>query len=371
MLRREAGDRDGSARWRVRRAAGPVAALIVALLAASPRPANAQVWSWKHLGLVNAHLNGQVVDYTHNHKGDHRIMSPILGQPRDLYVYLPPGYTPTRAYPLIIYLHMGFTDEHALIGLPFLRQLDRMIVRGEFPPVIVACPDATIDGRNSTRSQHSMFMNGVQGRYEDHLLQEVLPFLYQTYSIRPEAQAHALLGNSAGGFSALSIGIRNRHAFGVVATLAAPANGRYDNIYHDNRANFDPATYRWKTQYDPDEIVGRFYFGLRQVPANRYIAPVFGDDPSLVIPRVTAVNPADLILSTNLQPGEMALYLNYPARDNWNFDAHAESFAWLASQRGICVTLDRSPCRQHSLYYFSTENKHALEWMSDKLLPPG
>jgi S-formylglutathione hydrolase FrmB len=271
----------------------------------------------------------------------------------------------------MLYLHMGFTDEHAMIGLPFLRQLDRMIARGEFPPVIVACPDGTIDGRNSTHSQHSMYMNGVQGRYEYHLLQEVWPFLNQQYTIRPEAQAHAILGNSAGGFSALSIGIRNRHVFGIIATLAAPSNARYDNVYHDYRADFDPATYQWKTQYDPDEIAGRFYFGLRQVPAKRYIEPVFGDNPSQVMSMITALNPADLLYSTNLQPGEMFLYMNYPEHDNWNFDAHAQSFAWLASQRGICVTLDRSPCRQHGLYYFSTENKHALEWMSSKLLPPG
>ena len=78
----------------------------------------------------------------------------------------------------------------------------------------------------------------------------------------------------------MGIALKHRDVFGAVATLAGPLNMRYDNCHGDNREDFDPATYRWKTEYDPDEVVGVFYFGLRRVRAGKYLGPVFGDGPA-------------------------------------------------------------------------------------------
>ena len=78
---------------------------------------------------------------------------------------------------------------------------------------------------------------------------------------------------------------------------------------------------------------------------------MYGSGPDMIA-RVARDNPADLLFSTGLQPGELALYVNYPGRDNYNFDAQAQSFAWLAAQRGIAVELADIPMRppQPSLY---------------------
>ncbi len=162
------------------------------------QPAQAQVMSPTNLRVFNSKLAGRVVDHTHNHGHDHRLFSPILGMPRDLYVYLPPGYSPDKAYPLILYLHLATIDEHMFVGTSFLVQLDRMIQRGEFPPVVVACPDGSIGGENWLSDPHSFYVNGCHGRFQDHLTQEVLPYLMQCYSIRPEREAHASFGLSAG-----------------------------------------------------------------------------------------------------------------------------------------------------------------------------
>ena len=48
---------------------------------------------------------GTVVAYTKSKAGDYRIASEVLGQKRDLLVYLPPGYAPTRAYSMILWMH--------------------------------------------------------------------------------------------------------------------------------------------------------------------------------------------------------------------------------------------------------------------------
>jgi poly(3-hydroxybutyrate) depolymerase len=331
-------------------------------------PAEAQLFRSSNLNRVNRKLAGRVVDYTHNHGQDNRIYSAILGMPRDLYVYLPPGYDPSKAYPLILYLHLAYIDENAFSNSSTVAALDEMIVEGCMPPVIVASPDGTYTGENRIRAPHSFFINGCGGRVEDHLLCEVVPFLMANYAIRPEREAHSLLGISAGAFGALSIAIRHRDFFGSVATLAAPANLRYSNTDGNYREDFDPATYRWKVEYDPNEVAGVFWFGLRRSRAKKYLEPVFGTGPE-VVSRIASVNPADLIFTTDLHPGDLAIYLNYAGRDNWNFDAQVESFQWLAAQKGIAVTAECEPCARHNLAYFRNNQARAFAWLGRQLLP--
>src|SRR5262245_28146785 len=55
--------------------------------------------------LVNLAIKGKVLDFTFNHGKDYRIYSQALGQKRDLYIYLPPGYDRNQAYPVMFYLH--------------------------------------------------------------------------------------------------------------------------------------------------------------------------------------------------------------------------------------------------------------------------
>ena len=154
-------------------------------------PARAQYVDFCNVDRANHHLNGKVVDFTFNHGTDRRIFSPILGMQRDLYVYLPPGYDPNRAYSLIIFFHMANADEHFFVHSTLLKVLDRLIAAGAFPPVVVAAPDGLFGAAGRFHREHSMFINGPNGRFEDHIIQEVIPFLTANYSIRPEREAHA------------------------------------------------------------------------------------------------------------------------------------------------------------------------------------
>jgi enterochelin esterase-like enzyme len=117
----------------------PTFALFVVLAIALP--ARGQYLGCVNLERVNRRLAGHVDDYTENHGKDRRIFSMILGMPRDLYVYRPPGYDPHRLYPLVVFFHMSYVDEHYFVGSGMLEDLDGMILRGECPPMVVACPD--------------------------------------------------------------------------------------------------------------------------------------------------------------------------------------------------------------------------------------
>jgi hypothetical protein len=346
------------------------AASIIFLLLALNVPARAQFKNWINLERTDGKLQGQLVDYTNNHGADHRIFSPILQMPRDMYVYLPPGYDPSCTYPLILYFHMANVDEHYFVGSKLLPELEQLILCGAFPPAIVACPDGTITGSNHYKAEHSLYVNGCNGRFEDHIMQEVVPFLMTHYAIRPEREAHALLGMSGGGYGAMNLAIKYRPFFATVAVMAAPVNMRYSDCQGGSLADFNPATYCWKTTYDPDEVIATYYCGIWKTRASKFIAPVFGNGPE-VVPRTIETNPADLLFTADLQPCQLAIYMHYPGRDNFNLDAHAQCFQWLAAQKGVEVTLACDPEGTHNHSYFRDNMCPVLTWLGQHVLPPG
>jgi S-formylglutathione hydrolase FrmB len=344
---------------------------LIAILAflALTTSGEAQFLDRMNLERLNRHLAGQVIDFTKNHRSDCRIESRILGMPRDLYVYLPPGYNPGCSYPLVLFFHTATVDEHYFVRSNLLSAVEELILHGEFPPAVIACPDGTYGGWNRYNAKHSLYVNGCGGRFEDHILQEVVPFLQANYSIRPEREAHAIVGASAGAYGAMSLAIDHRDFFGAVATLAGAINLRYSNCQGDYFQNFNPVTYHWKTHYDPSEVIGISYFGLVRLRARRFMSPVFGEGDAAV-ERIIRTNPADKLFSSDLQPGQLAIYVNYPGRDNFNFDAQDESFQWLAASKGIDITLVCDPRATHSLRYLRTNFPSAFIWLGQHLLAP-
>ena len=89
-----------------------------------------------------------------------------------------------------------------------------------------------------------------------------------------------------------------------------------------------------------------------------------------MIAKVACDNPADLLSSTGLQPGDLAMYVNYPGRDNYNFDAQDKSFAWLAALRGIAIDLVEVPTGRHNLLYMERAEPPTFLWLGQHILPP-
>ena len=339
------------------------AVLIVLVLAP---PTRAQYMGCVNLDRVNSRLSGHVVDHTKNHGSDRRIFSTILGMPRDLYIYLPPHYDPRSAYPLVLFFHMASVNEHYFVGSELLSDLDSMIVRGEFPPAIVACPDGIYSGRDLVCDKHSFYINGLGGRFEDHIFQEVLPFLMANYTIRPERGAHCAVGTSAGGYGAMSLSIRHRDFIG--------ASPRWPGRSICGTRTWT-ATIRSST---PQRIAGRRAttrmsssppsIAVSSACARKYITPIFGTGDDAVA-RIISTNPADLIFSTDLRPGELAIYVHYGCRDEYNFDAQDESFAWLAAQKGVEVTVARDP-DEPGPRLLPRQRPLRFLWLGRSLVPP-
>lgn len=154
-----------------------------------------------------------------------------LGDPatRELYVYLPPGYDldATRRFP-VVYCLTGFTGRGQMLlntqaFTPSLTErMDALIARGLVKEMVVVMPDCF------TRLGGSQYINSMAtGRYEDYLIEEVVPFVDERFRTRNEASARAVMGKSSGGYGALVQGMRHADVFGLVASHSGDAYFEY------------------------------------------------------------------------------------------------------------------------------------------------
>jgi S-formylglutathione hydrolase FrmB len=154
-----------------------------------------------------------------------------LGDPstRDLYVYLPPGYDDRKqARFAVVYCLTGFAGRGQMLlnSQPFTpslsERMDALIARGAVQEMIVIMPDCF------TRLGGSQYINSeATGRYEDYLVEEIVPYVDANFRTRAESSARAVMGKSSGGYGALVHGMRHADVFGLVASHSGDAYFEY------------------------------------------------------------------------------------------------------------------------------------------------
>lgn len=318
-----------------------------------------------NLEQLNARLAGKIHDYTCNHGMDRRFHSSALGQRRDAYAYVPPGYDPAKRYPLIIWLHGMAQDEKSFLELA--PAFDAAITQGQMPRAVIVAPDATVDGKASLRGPVTLFLNSGLGRFEDYIIVDVWNLATNNYSIRPEKQAHVLAGASMGAFGAYNLGIKYRNDFGVIVGAMPPLNLRYSDRRGGYHADFNPSTFTWTEQYRPNDIVANFGL-LIKVRQGQVIGPVFGNGPD-VVAKVSAQNPVEMLYTLDVKPGELEMFAGYGTRDEFNFDAQAESFASFARGKGLSIETVAVPGGKHSRETGLRLLPAMTEWARPRLEP--
>jgi S-formylglutathione hydrolase FrmB len=352
------------------RGASGAGAVLVLLLAVGTTPALPfHPGKRGELNRVNVRLHGTVIDHTHNHGADRRIWSAALNEPRDLYVYLPPGYDPSQAYPVMILMHAFGQDEKSFLYDHLAERFDEAIADGELPPLIIAAPDGSLDGYSSFLDGGSFFINSKAGNFEDYLIQDVWGFLLENYPIRPEREAHILAGPSMGGFAAYNLGIKYRETFKIVVGLFPPVNLRYVDCHQRYRTNFDPCCWDWRTRLRRHEVVGRFFCYLVPVREKFLTDPLFGRRDREAINMISRENPIEMLEAYDLQEGQLSMYIGYGGRDEYNIDAQVESFLYVARQRGLTVTVGYEPNGRHNLRTALRLMPDALAWLAPQIAP--
>ena len=158
--------------------------------------------------------------------------SRFLG-PRDVFVYLPPGYDrePARRFP-VLYLHDGqnvFDASHMGMEWQMDEIAERLIAAGPIEPLIivgVANTDARSDEYTPTSVERTASdgtvrkVGGKADLYGRLLLDELKPFIDKTYRTRPEPSATRLGGASHGGLVSLYLGLKHPDVFGGLLVVS-------------------------------------------------------------------------------------------------------------------------------------------------------
>lgn len=295
-------------------------------------------------------LAGTLVDWTHNHGADRRICAPSLGIQRDVYVYLPPGYSPEKQYPLFIWLH-GFGGDEKQFTRQVLCALDAAIVSGRLPPMIAVAPDGSFP-TNAIRRWHSgsWFLNSDRGKWEDYLVRDIWSLAHENFSIRPEREAHLLAGWSMGGFSAYNLGFKHPDQFGMLIGIYPNLNLRFCNCHGCKWTKFEPGCEKKCTSLGLFEVMGFYPYSPLPVPTQFVFRPVWGSGTK-AMERMRTESPVEMLDHCGVEPGQFQMLVAYGGKDEYHIDCQAASFVHNARCRGLDVWVRFNPKGHHHWSY--------------------
>jgi predicted alpha/beta superfamily hydrolase len=157
-----------------------------------------------------------------------RFPSAYLSTPRDIAVYVPPGYDESDASLPVMYLQDGqnlFDAEAAFNGQEWRADLtaDELIRAGKVQPLLMVGVYNTGVRRISeyTPTRDPARRKGGKGdRYAQMLARELKPFIDGQYRTRKGAADHCVGGSSLGGLVALEAALLYPRVFGKAAVLS-------------------------------------------------------------------------------------------------------------------------------------------------------
>jgi enterochelin esterase-like enzyme len=161
----------------------------------------------------------------------------VAGTWRPTVVYLPPGFSRSRRYP-VVYLLQGFRGSpyEYVDGVDIAGTADRLISAGTLPPFIAVIPPAGLTPR---------FAGEWTGVWENDLIRDVVPWADRNLPTVATAAGRTLAGLSAGGFGAADIGLRHPGLFGTLeswsGSFTAPHDGSLAHADAAERAAHDPS----------------------------------------------------------------------------------------------------------------------------------
>jgi enterochelin esterase-like enzyme len=133
-------------------------------------------------------------------------------------VYTPPGYDEAQVYPTLYLMHGIGGDENEWYngGAPHVI-LDNLIAAGEAVPMIMVLPN----GKTPKSAGNAGFEN-----FGDVLLNDLIPFMEENYSVRTDSIGRALAGLSMGGGQTVNIGFPNTDVFAWLGAFSPAPNSR-------------------------------------------------------------------------------------------------------------------------------------------------
>ena len=173
---------------------------------------------------------------TGNIKRHRAFLSKILGNRRDILVYLPRGYRrfSRRRYP-VLYLHDGqnvFDAATSFSGVEWgVDETAERLIRGNLiePLIIIAVANMGEDrvheyaptrGIIDAKAKRTKRSQGLARLYGHFLMDELKPYIDRKYRTKRSPEFTGLGGSSLGGLVTLAIGILYPHAFSRLMVMS-------------------------------------------------------------------------------------------------------------------------------------------------------
>ncbi|MFZ5496304.1 MAG: alpha/beta hydrolase [Verrucomicrobiota bacterium] len=154
--------------------------------------------------------------------------SAVTGTRRKAQVYLPPGYSAGKKYPVLYLLHGIGGNEHEWTGYVKAHAiLDNLIADGQAVPMIVVLPNgrALPDDSVPENPFHPEKAAGF-ARFERDLLDHLIPAIQARYSACTDREHRGIAGLSMGGGQALNFGLGHLDTFAWIGAFSAAPNTR-------------------------------------------------------------------------------------------------------------------------------------------------
>ncbi len=157
--------------------------------------------------------------------------STVLNMDRRVYVYTPAGYEgSTTKYPVFYLFHGAGGDEDAWTNMGRAAQImDNLIAQGKAMPMIVVMTNGNANqagAQNEVPPIPSMGEQGMAayqryaGKFEEHLVKDVVPFIEKNYRTFTGRDNRAIAGLSMGGAHTQTITNNNPGMFGYIGVFS-------------------------------------------------------------------------------------------------------------------------------------------------------
>ena len=144
--------------------------------------------------------------------------STVLGRPRRMHVYTPPGYgSSSERYPVFYLLHgSGDSDQSwSALGRAGII-LDNLIAAHKAKPMVLVMPA----GHTAVPATP-----GSREAFVKEFMADILPFVEKNYRVRADRGSRAIAGLSMGGGQTLNIAIPNLEKFAYIGVYSAGLSG--------------------------------------------------------------------------------------------------------------------------------------------------
>ncbi len=254
-----------------------------------------------------------------------KLASKILAREVDYCVDLPANYASTHErYPVLYFLHGLFEDYRAWDQNGGKAILDSLLQSNRIGPFLVVLPNA---------GRESFYVNSFDGRerYEDFLIQELVPAIDRQYRTDPNPEDRGIAGVSMGGYGSLHLAMRHPDVFGSVSAEGA--------ALVSNLPQPLPEGGRWA-----------FY--------QRVLADAFGDPVN--VPYWNANNPLTLAQHPEKFPN-LKIYFDCGTHDRYGFEAGAEDLDRILNEHDFPHVFALRP-GDHGWSYLHKYLQDALEF---------